>query len=300
MKLLVVGAQGQVARSLIEVANKRHISLVSLGRPELDLTRPETIKYWVKKAAPDFVVNAAAYTAVDNAENDEAAAKALNHIGAGVLAGICSDHNIPIIHLSTDYVFDGSKTGPYSETDPTSPLGVYGQSKLDGELAVATENSKHIILRTAWVFSPFGNNFVKTMLRLAKTRDELSVVDDQFGCPTYAPHLAGGIIQIVETLTKSQQDDGLWGIYNMAGNGKTTWCGFAREIFANSLKYDKKEIKVVPILTEDFPTPARRPVNSTLDCGKLEKSFGVFLPDWKTGAADCVKRLLKTTERTLS
>jgi len=295
IKLLVAGAQGQVARSLVEAAKERNVILDALGRPELDLTIPDTIRRSIEKTKPDFVINTAAYTAVDKAENEPETANAINHLGAAALSQICSDRNIPIIHLSTDYVFDGRKPQPYDETDPTSPLGVYGSTKLAGELAVAKANHAHIILRTAWVYSPYGHNFVKTMLQLAKSRSELSVVDDQLGCPTYAPHIADAILQIVENLTNSSERETIWGIYNIAGSGETTWCGFAREIFENSAKHGEKEVTVSPISTKEYPTPARRPENSRLACNKLNQVFGVTMPDWQTGVSDCVSRLLQKT-----
>lgn len=197
-----------------------------------------------------------------------------------MLAENCARLDIPLIHISTDYVYDGGKKSPYVETDPTSPLGMYGHSKLEGDRDVIAANSQHIILRTAWVYSPFGHNFVKTMLRLGQTRDELSVVDDQQGSPSYAPHIAASIMQ-------------LWGIYHMAGGGDTTWCRFAREIFAQSRRLGGPSAKVSPISTAQYATPAKCPANSSLDCSKLNETFGISLPDWHKGTAECVERLLE-------
>jgi len=291
MKLLVAGSRGQVARALAEAAADFDVDLAALGRPALDLTDPDSIEKAIEKAAPDWVINAAAYTAVDQAEEDREAVVAVNHHGAGALAAICGGRNIPLVHLSTDYVFDGSRKTPYTETDAVAPLGVYGRSKRDGEIAVIAGNPRHLILRTAWVYSPFGQNFVKTMLRLAETRDELNVVDDQRGCPTYAPHIARGILRIIAKLASGKGEKPPWGIYNMAGGGETSWCGFAREIFIQSEKLGGATARVHPITTWEYPTPARRPANSRLDCSKLAQVFGVTLPDWRDGTAACVARL---------
>ena len=296
MKILVTGAKGQIARSLVEAAGGRGIDLMALGRPELELTDPNSIERAVKKTAPNYVINTAAYTAVDKAEEESELAMAVNRYGAGVLAALCNQRHIPIIHLSTDYVFDGSRKTPYTETDPTIPLGIYGHSKRQGEKAVIASTPHHIILRTSWVYSPFGHNFVKTMLRLADTRNEMKVVDDQHGCPTYAPHVAKGILEIIEILDNGVPSEDPWGIYNIAGTGETSWCGFARVIFAQSEKRGGPIAQVHPITTEQYPTPARRPANSRLNCTKLERVFGIALPDWREGTADCVARLVNKTD----
>jgi len=292
MKLLATGANGQVARALVEAAAKRSIDLLALGRPELDLTQPITVEQAVEKIAPDFVINTAAFTAVDLAEKESEVAFAVNGYGAGVLATICNQRKLPIIHLSTDYVFDGSKKRPYTEIDETSPLGIYGHSKLDGEKAVIAKNARHIILRTAWIYSPFGDNFVKTMLRLSDSQSILKVIDDQRGCPTYAPHVAEGILEITSKLYNIDKSESPWGIYNIAGLGETTWYWFAREIFAQSEKNSGPTAQVQAITTEQYPTPASRPANSRLNCTKLEQVFGITLPNWREGTADCVSRLL--------
>lgn len=296
MKILVTGGKGQLARSLVEAAGGRGIDLMALGRPAMELTDPNSIERAVKETAPDFVINTAAYTAVDKAEEESELAIAVNRYGAGMLAALCHQSHIPIIHLSTDYVFDGSRKTPYTETDPTNPLGLYGHSKRQGEKAVIANNPHHIILRTAWLYSPFGHNFVKTMLRLANTRNEMNVVDDQYGCPTYASHVAEGILEIIEKLGNGVPSEDPWGIYNIAGTGETSWCGFAREIFAQSEKRDGPTAKVHPITTEQYSTPARRPANSRLNCTKLKRVFGIALPDWREGTADCVARLVKKTD----
>lgn len=293
MKILVTGATGQVARSLVEIAKARAIDLVAMGRPELDLTIPDNIEHVIGKHYPDIVVNAAAYTAVDKAEEEGGRAIAVNRYGAGVLAATCNEHQIPIIHLSTDYVFDGQKKTSYTETDETNPLGLYGHSKLEGDRAVAAANPHHVILRTSWVYSPFGSNFVKTMLRLAQTHTELNVVDDQTGCPTYAPHLAEGILQVIASLFENDPEQRPWGLYNIAGSGDASWCGFAREIFAQSKIRGGPSVDVNPITTAQYPTKAQRPANSRLDCAKFERVIGIGLPDWRQGTADCIARLLR-------
>ncbi len=295
MKLLIVGNTGQVARSLAEAADSRGIAFSALGRPQLDLTQFDSVRSAVAAWAPDYVINAAAYTAVDNAEIEIEAAMAVNRDGARTLATACQENGVPVIHLSTDYVFDGSKPEPYTETDPTSPLGVYGRSKLEGENAVSAATASHIILRTAWVYSPFGQNFVKTMLRFAETRDELNVVDDQLGSPTYAPHIADGILQIVEKLDRSEGTNEPWGLFNMAGGGQTTWCGLAQEIFNQSGQCRGPTAVVHPITTDEYPTPTKRPANSRLDCRKLKNKFGIELPNWQTGTRACVTRLIRQT-----
>ena len=291
MKLFVTGAQGQVARSLVKAAGDQDMQIMALGRPDLDLTVPDSIKRALDKYQPDLVVNAAAYTAVDRAEEEGEAATALNQKGAGVLALLCNQRGIPFIHLSTDYVYDGSKKSPYVEEDPTAPLGIYGRSKLAGEKAVIAATRQHIILRTAWVYSPFGQNFVKTMLRLAGTRDEFGVVKDQIGSPTYAPHLACAILDIARQLKSNDQED-RWGIYHAAGSGETSWHGMALEIFKQAVGYGTPCPKLNAIPTRDYPTPAKRPANSRLDCAKLTKNFSIKLPDWKSGVKSCVTSLL--------
>ena len=291
MRMLVTGTSGQLAQSLIEVGLAVGIDVFALRRPQLDLTIPGTIRSALADARPDLVVNAAAYTAVDKAESEPDLALAVNATGAGELAAHCERLAIPLIHISTDYVFDGAKPAPYAEADPTGPINAYGRSKLAGELAVAAACSRHIIVRTSWVYSPFGTNFVRTMLRLAQSRPELGVVDDQRGCPTYAPHLAEAITHMAQRLQTRSAAAPPWGIYHAAGSGETTWCEFAREIFRISAPGGGATPNVKAIATADFPTPARRPANSRLDCGLLERTFGVRLPDWREGTRNCVARL---------
>ncbi len=293
MKIVVTGNAGQVVTSLLEIGAQRGVEIAALGRPALDLANGAGVGSVIAAAAPDVVVNAAAYTAVDKAESEPDLAMAVNGSGAGAVAEACSRLGVPLIQLSTDYVYDGSKSTPYIETDPVAPVSSYGRSKLEGERQVAVRCPRRVILRTAWVFSPFGANFAKTMLRVAGTRPELGVVDDQQGCPTYAPDLAEAIIAIAKQVAGAQESDSRWGIYHAAGSGETTWCGFAREIFACSGQLGGPVAKVNAITTDHYPTPARRPANSRLDCRKLEQAFGIRLPDWRDATARCLARLVK-------
>lgn len=292
MKLLVTGTSGQLAQSLLATGLAAGVDVAALRRPQLDLTIPGTIRAALIDVQPDVVVSAAAYTAVDKAESEPDVAMAVNGAGAGELARHCARFEIPIIHLSTDYVFDGTKSQPYLESDPVAPLNAYGRSKLDGERQVAAATPRHVILRTAWVHSPFGTNFVKTMLRLAETRRQIAVVDDQWGCPTYAPHLAEAILSVARTILLRPDDPELWGTFNATGSGETTWCGFAQEIFRCAAGRGISPPAINAIPTSAYPTPARRPTNSRLDCTRLATVYGIGLPPWQHGAADCIDRLL--------
>ena len=292
MKLLITGTSGQLAQSLLERAPGAGIDIVAIRRPQLDLTIPGTIRTALADARPDIVVSAAAYTAVDKAESEPDLAMQVNAAGVGELAAQCDKLGAAIIHISTDYVFDGGKPAPYVEGDPTGPASAYGRSKLAGEVAVAAACRRHVILRTAWVHSPFGANFIKTMLRLAASRPEIGVVDDQRGCPTYAPHLADAVLDVARQIEGWREGTAAWGIYHAAGGGETTWCGLAREVFRLSGARGGPVAQVKAITTADYPTPARRPANSRLDCTRLRQTFGIALPDWRTGAAACVERLV--------
>jgi dTDP-4-dehydrorhamnose reductase len=292
MKLLVAGATGQLAHALAEEARRLPgMAVVALEPPHLDILNKASIERAIAEARPDVVVNAAAFTAVDKAESEAAAAFALNRDGAGALAEAAEAAGCPVIHISTDYVFDGRKAGAYLEDDATGPMGVYGRSKLEGEAAVATANARHVILRTAWLYGAHGHNFLKTMLRLAAERPELRVVADQHGNPTYAPHLADAILRIARQLHDGSAHAPAWGIYHAAGTGETSWYGFASAIVAAAAPYGVRQVPVVPISSAEFPTPVRRPANSRLDCGKLEHAFGVRLPPWQQGLAECMALL---------
>ncbi len=284
LSLLVTGGTGQLATALARAAVGR---VTVLGRPAFDFDRPDTLLDALRAADPGVVVNAAAYTAVDRAETEPDAAMRANRDGPALLAAYCAEAGIPLVHVSTDYVFDGDKGAPYVETDPTNPTGVYGATKLAGEQAVLAACPRAIVLRTSWVYAPYGKNFVLTMLNAAKKTDQLRVVADQRGCPTSAEDLAAAILAIVARLDAGWQDR-YAGIHHAAGSGETTWHGLAEAVFARAARRGLKVASVAPIATADWPTAARRPADSRLDCRKLEATFGVRLPDWRDAVARTV------------
>ena len=290
MRLLVTGATGQLAQKLGAGTTPEN-PVLAVGRPDLDICRPETITAAIADLRPDVIVNAAAYTAVDKAESEPEIASAINRDGAGNVAAAAAAAGLPVIHVSTDYVFSGEKDEPYVETDSAGPLGVYGRSKLAGEEAVARANSRHIILRTSWVYSDTGNNFVRTMLRLATEREELGIVADQFGNPTFAGDLAHGVIHIARHLVEDREFAG-YGVYHLSGSGKTSWAGFARHIFEVSGRLGGPVARVRDITTAEFPTPARRPLNSCLATGKYSSRFGWSPPEWRISLAVVLNRLV--------
>lgn len=293
MRIAVTGKDGQVVRSLVERGASSSHEIVPIGRPQLDLLRgAEEILAALKTARPDVIVSAAAYTAVDKAETDRKMAFAVNQVGAGAVAAAAHRLGIPLIHLSTDYVFDGAKSEPYVESDPTGPTGVYGESKLAGEQAVLAAHDNVAILRTAWVYSPFGNNFAKTMLRLANDSDEVAVVGDQYGNPTSALDIADGIVAIAASLVGGKAPDQR-GIFHMAGSGDTNWAEFAEAIFAASARLGGRSACVRPIATSDYPTAAKRPANSRLNGKRLAQAHGVQLPDWRESINSIVERLIQ-------
>ncbi|HST95358.1 MAG TPA: dTDP-4-dehydrorhamnose reductase, partial [Microvirga sp.] len=252
MRMIVIGREGQVARALAERVPAHGATAVFLGRPRLDLADPSGIDNVLVETGGDLVVNAAAYTAVDQAEAEPDLADAINGTGAGVIAGAAAAMGVPVIHLSTDYVFDGTAERPYREEDPTGPVGAYGASKLLGEQAVASATSDHAILRTAWVYSPFGRNFVRAMLRLAGEREEVAVVADQHGSPTSALDIADGIVAVGRNLLARPHDAGLRGLFHMTGSGFATWADFATEIFRQSARRGGPAARVRPIATADY------------------------------------------------
>lgn len=292
MRVLVTGREGQVARSLAErAAADPDIKLVSAGRPQLDLLQPETVRETILAAKPDVVVSAAAYTAVDRAEDEPELAFAVNAEGAGAVARAAAEAGAAVIHLSTDYVFPGDGSGDYVETDATGPQNVYGASKLAGEKAVAAANPRHVILRTAWVYSPFGKNFVKTMLALAGERDRVRVVADQVGNPTAAADIAEGIVRVAKAVAADPHPD-LYGIFHLAGAGSTSWAGFARQVFAESERLGGPAAEVEEIATADYPTRATRPKNSRLSCEKMRAVHGWRPPAWQDSCRAVVARLV--------
>jgi len=293
MRIIVIGKEGQVARALAEQAPSHGAEATLLGRPSLDLADPSGIEDILFETGGDLIVNAAAYTAVDRAEAEPELAEAINGIGAGVVAGAAATMGIPLIHLSTDYVFDGSLDRPYREDDAVKPLGVYGASKLLGERAVAAETADFAILRTAWIYSPFGRNFVKTMLRLAREREEIGVVADQIGSPTSALDLADGILAVAKNLLDRPKDESLRGVFHIAGTGFASWAEFATEIFVLSARLGGPSARVRAITTADYPTLAKRPANSRLDCTKLHQVHGLELPSWRDSLGPCLERIIE-------
>ncbi len=293
LRILVAGRSGQVARELVRTAPTGRMDVTALGRPDLDICDRAAVREAVSSLAPDMIINAAAYTAVDQAESDEAAAFALNAEAAGWLAEAAAARSIPIVHISTDYVFDGTKDAPYVETDPVAPLGAYGRSKLEGERRVAAASPRHVILRTAWVYSPFGKNFSKTMLRLSETRDEVGVVADQVGNPTAARDIAAGIWQVAARLAEAP-DAGQPGTYHMTAAGAASWADFAEAVFSFSREVGGPTAAVRRITSAEYPTPVKRPADSRLDCTRLAEIYGVRLPEWRDSARECVAELVAT------
>jgi dTDP-4-dehydrorhamnose reductase len=291
LRLVVTGSQGQVVRALAERGPHANVEIVALGRPGLDLLKPAGILAAIEKARPDVVVSAAAYTGVDLAESHSAEANAINAVGAGAVAWAAAKLGAPIVHMSTDYVFDGLLDRPYREDDPTGPVGEYGRSKLAGEQAVAAANSDHAILRTAWVYSPYGRNFVRTMLQLAATREEIAVVADQHGAPTSAHDLADGVIGVARNL-KADAALRLRGIFHLTAQGEATWAEFAEAIFALSRRAGGPFARVMAIPSSAYPTPARRPLNSRLDNSRVAREHGIVLPHWRASLAVCMARLV--------
>lgn len=289
MRILITGKEGQVARSL----QKRlpGDDLIFAHRPIFDLADADSIERVVDAAEPDLILSVAAFTAVDRAEDEPDMAMRINALGPGILARSAARHAIPIIHLSTDYVFDGSGERPWREDDPVAPLGVYGATKLAGERAIANAGAQHVVMRTAWVFSPFASNFVKTMLRLAETQKSVSVVEDQFGNPTSALDLADAISAMIRLSTRKGSTPPL-GLYHVAGTGSTDWATFARTIFAFSAARGGPVAEVVGIASGDFPTRARRPANSRLDCGRFEDAFDFRMPEWQSSLAATIAQLI--------
>jgi dTDP-4-dehydrorhamnose reductase len=299
VRVYVIGSEGQIARSLHEaVEGDDRIVIGHSSRSEVDLLRPATIQRALASFLPDVVINPAAYTAVDRAESEADLAFAINRDGAGAVAAAAQQIGIPVLHLSTDYVFDGKKSTPYVETDPVAPQSVYGRSKLAGEIAVAAACERHIILRTAWVYAPFGTNFVRTMIRLGSERDRLRVVNDQIGCPTYAPDIARAIISIAQSIQSYGWRPELAGITHLAGPDEVTWFNFASEIMQFVKARAGRSAIVDPISTADYPTAAARPVNSRLNCDRLHSLFNLRLPALSDALERCIDRLLALPDKT--
>ena len=290
MRIAVTGSMGQVATALIEQAG-RAFEIVLLGRRVFLLEDRGAVLSGVKAARPDVVINAAAYTAVDQAEAEESLAVAINGEGAGHVAEAAHEIGVPLLQLSSDYVFDGALDRPYREDDPPNPRSAYGRSKLIGEKLVAERCADSVIVRTAWLFSPYGTNFVRTMLALNVTRDAVSVVADQRGNPTSALDLAAALLAVAERV-REDKSPALRGVFHMTGSGEATWADFAEVIFAQAAGRGRPLTRVKRIATADYPTPAQRPANSRLDNDKLRRVYGLALPDWRTSLAACCARLI--------
>jgi len=303
MNILVIGGHGQVGTELVQQPEAFNFKVVAPPSSELDITKPDSIQHCIDRKDIGMVINAAAYTAVDKAESEPDRAFAINRDGAGNVASACAEFEIPLIHLSTDYVFDGSKKTPYTEDDPLSPLGMYGESKAQGEQAVQQSYQQHIILRTSWVYGLQGHNFVKTMLRLGTERNELRIVADQYGCPTSARDLGTVILNIAGQILAG--NDTHWGIYHYCGAGQTNWFEFARAIFdqaallAKNVESAKRysSLQLSPITTDEYPTPAQRPPYSVLDCARIQEIFDIQQARWQESLEEMLNRYLAIFEQ---
>ena len=287
MKVLVLGSQGQVGRCLADQFNRTDFDVFYTVRKEIDLSNLDHTKIAILELSPDVIINAAAFAAVDQAETDIKEAFLVNDTAVANLANICKEAGIWLIHISTDYVFDGLSKKSYKETDPTNPQSIYGKSKLNGELAIQKTECKFLIIRTAWLFSEYGSNFMKTMLHLSETHSEVKVVADQFGCPTYAHDLAKAIVCILPLLARELDS----GIYHYTGNPKCSWAEFAQFIFDEVKKQSKLGLspKVIPINSSEYPTAAKRPSNSDLDTSLFESKFQHKSRNWSDGVSETIK-----------
>jgi dTDP-4-dehydrorhamnose reductase len=303
LNIVIVGRNGQLAWELQRLLPSLG-TVAAIGRPEIDLAEPDSIRGAIRKYKPDVIVNAAAYTAVDQAEAERAVAFRVNAEAPAVMAEEARKINALFLTYSTDYVFDGRKQSPYTELDKTNPLNTYGASKLAGDQAVENVGGAYLILRTAWVYGPRGKNFLRTIMRLAVERKELRVVDDQIGAPTSSEDLARATGEIIRQLAapgdRLEPLDGRQGVYNMTSQGSVSWCGFARAIIQEMCSrgiQEERLAKVAAITTDDYPTPAKRPKNSVLSNEKIRQTFGIALPEWKTSLARIVAAIedLRTT-----
>jgi dTDP-4-dehydrorhamnose reductase len=285
LRILISGQHGQVSQALQE-ALKGLGELIVLGRDQLDLSQPESIRPVVREIKPDLIINAAAHTAVDQAESEPDLAFAINATAPGVFAEEAAMLGIPFIHYSTDYVFDGSKDGVWTESDAPNPLGVYGSSKLAGEQAIEKAGGQYLILRTSWVYSLTGRNFLLTMQRLLQEREKMTIVADQIGAPTWAGTIAQRTRVMIERWRDGQP--GAWGVYHLSASGETSWFGFAQAIGQALISAGKPCASLEPIPSSAYPTPARRPLNSRLDCSRLEREWGVTQPDWHDALLECL------------
>ena len=291
MKLLIIGANGQLGWELGKRGSRQGFNTDCVDLPEFNITDQAQVAVQIEKSAPNMVINASAYTAVDKAESESELAFAVNEKGPLYLADACTAHGIPMVHVSTDYVFSGDKETPYLETDPVSPMGVYGQSKAAGEDAVRNRLKSHIIIRTAWLYGIKGQNFVKTMLQLGKERKTIRVVADQYGCPTCAADLAEAVVDVSKQIT--QNSEIAWGTYHYCGLGITTWHKFAKAIFEIASHYQNYKVSSVEaITTAQYPTKTKRPAFSALDCGLFKKHFGINIKPWQGSLEKTIERIL--------
>ena len=291
MKVLITGSTGQLGKALLRQAKESSESVIGLTRRQLDITDTAQLEKVLADHPHSAVVNAAAYTDVDRSEQEPQKAFAVNTQGPSYLAVCCAKYDIPLVHISTDYVFDGTKNSPYKETDPIAPLGIYGLSKADGEDAVRTNCERHVIMRTAWLYGVDGRNFVKTMLKLGRERESVRVVADQYGSPTCNDDLAAAIFVIVRRIRHEENIP--WGTYHFNGNGVTTWYEFAESIFDYARRFGKMRLqRVEPITTAEYPTPARRPPYSVLDCAQIKANFGIAPTPWRQSLKQTVERLM--------
>ena len=289
MKILVLGCNGQLGRCLKDQLVNTNYEVIFTSREQINITNFEEINSKILDISPDVIINAAAYTEVDMAEKDQNNANLINHLAVKNIADFCKKHGPWLIHISTDYVFDGNSNSPYKEHDQTNPHSAYGVTKLNGELAIQSSGCKYIIIRTAWVFSEYGNNFLKTMLRLGSKLDKLRVVDDQIGCPTYAQDLARSIVEIAPYLKMRSNN----GIYHFCGNQPCTWHDFANAIFDHAVTKNLKIPNVINAIdTSSYPTPAKRPTFSVLNCSKIQNDFGIHPSNWLEGIEHSLDKLL--------
>ncbi len=291
MKLLIIGSKGQLGSELVRKCKRNDFSFLALDLPEFNITDPSQVEKTLAVFKPSIVFNASAYTNVDKAETDLAIAFSVNSDGPANLAIYCDKNRIPIIHISTDYVFDGSKGQAYTESDPVSPLGVYGKSKEEGESKLRSILKQHIILRTSWLYGAYGNNFLKTMLRLGNEKKIIKVVSDQYGCPTCAADLAEAVVDISKQITQNPKI--FWGTYHYCGLGITTWHKFAKAIFEIAGQYQNFKVSSVEaITTAQYPTRTKRPAFSALDCNLINKNFGITQKPWQGSLKKTIERIL--------